>query len=159
MIALLLTACAAKPSVVPSQTDEIGFRIRGALVDFDRKVGGKWNAMVQEVTLDDGTHLVEAFRTEHVGGYVVDRHAWPTDVEVRSMKVYLAVIIEADWSPIGFCHLPQNMDGSVVTTVSKDFNRSHQLFHKTQGKIIAQSDEYLTWRIDGSPHRLVVESP
>ncbi len=156
---LMVAACSATP-VVPSQTDEIGFRIRGAIVDFDRKINGKWNAIVQEVTLDDGTHLVEGFRTDGTwDGFMVDRHAWPTLGEVRRMKVYLAVVEEADWSPYGFCHLPENMDGSVKTTVSKDFNGQHQMFHKTKGKITAQSDEYFTWRIDATSHTMLVQSP
>ncbi len=157
---LLICGCVASPEVVPSQTDEIGFRIRGAIVDFDRKVNGKWNAIIQEVTLDDGTHLVEGFRTDGTwDGFMVDRHAWPTQVEVRSMKVYLAVVEGVDWSPYGFCHLPQNLDGSVKTTVSKDFNFTHQQLHKTQGKIVSQSSEYFTWRITSVGHQMLVESP
>lgn len=159
LVAVLFAACASRP-VVPGQTDEIGFRINGVLVEFDRKVGGKWNALVQEVHLDDGTALVECFRIDPDSNtFIYDRHRWSSQVEQRDMKVYLAVVEGAHWTHNGFAHLPENMDGSVKTTVSKNFNAAYNWTHETRGKITARSDEYLTWRIDADAHRLVVEAP
>lgn len=159
LVAALFTACATRPPV-PGQTDEIGFRINGVLVEFDRKVGGKWNAIVQEVQLDDGSTLVECFRINpDARNFIYDRHEWSSETEVRTMKVYLAVVEGAHWTHNGFAHLPANMDGSVKTTVGKGFNASYQHLYETRGKITAASAEYLTWRIDGGAHRLVVEAP
>ncbi len=157
-VATFTTCCASPRPVVPNQTDEIGFRIRGVYVEFQREVGGDWNAGVQEIEFHDGTVLVECFKMEQ-WEYVYDRHLWSDSKAVRSMKVYLAVVDGVDWDHKGFAHLPQNKDGSLKTNVSAHFNFTYQQYHKTQGSVVKQSDEYMTWRIESdNPHRLVVEA-
>ena len=157
--ALIFAGCASRAPIVPHQTDEIGIRFTGLTLEFGRNVNGKWNSIVQEIRFDNGDVLVEAFSNQTMAGYVWDKHQWSSGGTGRSMKVYLAIVQGVDWSPNGFAHLPSNMDGSAVTTVGPSFNEDYQAHHRTTGRVVAQSDEWLTWRVDASDHRVVAEAP
>lgn len=149
---LLLSSCVATR---PAPADEIGFRITGIMVDFTRHGDGDWNAIVQEVVCADGKVLVECFRLSQ-GDSIQDRHTWSDASEARTMTVYLAKVEGVDWRG-RFAHLPQNMDGSLVTNIGLNFNAEYQRTHKTQGRIVARSEESFTWRFAATEHRLVVE--
>lgn len=157
LVMLLLSGCVATPRPVPSQTDEIGLRFSGVILQFDRKADGDWNAIVQEVS-GDGWSLVECFQIDK-GEIVTDKHTWGATTQVRSMRVYLAVVEDVDWNYKGFAHLPENMDGSMKTTVGPWFNESYQAAHETRGRVVKMSRESLSWRIESDGHHLVADSP
>lgn len=153
---LASVGCATQPRPDPHQTDEIGIAFTGVRLRFQREVGGHYNAMVQEISFDDGTILIEAFKLDN-GNTAWDSHTWGVGTEKRTMTCYLAQVDGADWNNIGFAHLPQNMDG-LKTNVSPAFNARYQAEHKTQGRIVRRSSETLVWTIDATEHRMVVEA-
>ena len=101
-----------------------------------------YSHIVQEITLYDGSVLIEAFLND---GWIVDRHYWPTRPERRYMKVYAANVVGMD-SRNGWGHLPDNGQG-LETTIDRDFNQTYQLFHKTTGSVTSRSAVATYWSI------------
>lgn len=110
---------------------------------------------------EDSRHLslVEAFRLQltavnrqgmHEYGLMPgqrDRHTAtlndvPADVVLirieRTVSAYVANVAGADFSELGFAHLPENEDGSLVSNVGRGFNADYQAAHETRGSV-AQS--------------------
>ena len=84
--------------------------------------------LVQEVYLGGGEWLVEVFEVGK-GCAVRDHHTATDSPHGRLMFVYPAEVEGVDWSN-GFAHLPENLDGSVKTSVGQMFNASYQLYGK-----------------------------
>jgi hypothetical protein len=101
--------------------------------------------------------LVEAFRIVHAGrdgqGHHVYRLA-PGQLDhhylrglrhsaagARALRIerlvfaYLARIEGADFTPLGFAHLPANESGNVTSAVSASFNANYQRRHATKGLV------------------------
>jgi hypothetical protein len=54
----------------------------------------------------------------------------------RVVRFYPAYVQEADWTTLGFAHLPQNRTGSIVTDIPDNFNESHQRGYDLKGKVV-----------------------
>ena len=157
LASVVLAGCVSRGATpVPSQTDEIGFRVTGVRVRFQREVGGDYNALCQEIRYGDGKILIECFKVGDKG-IIWDKHSWSSETEDRVMVCYLAKVEGADWNEFGFAHLPANMDG-VKTNVPPSFNAAYQLKHETRGRIVKRSSETLTWRFTSTGHELVIGS-
>lgn len=110
--------------------------------------------------------LVEAFRINRVGEtndnlvryrlqpFQRDRHyergyqslgPGIASAEVyRVVRYYAGFVRDADWTSLGFAHLPRNRDGSVVTNIPRNFNERHQRGYIIDGKI--EADDRLKGR-------------
>lgn len=114
--------------------------------------------------------LVEAFRLRPMGvddsgrhHYSIfagqsDRHSMrgldELSSDVKSVEIYrevfayVANVMDADFTPAGFAHLPTNEDGSLVSDIPKRFNEKYQNNHSTQGWVRNSGDARgLTYRI------------
>ena len=102
--------------------------------------------------------LVEAFKLSRVGrtedGEVIyrlpsfqrDRHyergylsVGPMIKQInvwRVVRFYPGFVEGADWTELGFAHLPQNRTGSMVTDIPENFNESHQRKHDHLGEVL-----------------------
>ena len=119
--------------------------------------------------------LVEAFRLRFAGldgsgryHYSIfagqsDRHSMrglddlPDDVTAveinRAVFAYVANVMDADFTPSGFAHLPENEDGNVVSDIPERFNENYQNSHATRGWVRNSGDSLgLTYTIN---YRLV----
>jgi hypothetical protein len=103
--------------------------------------------------------LVEAFRLNRVGvnkddlvryrlqPFQRDRHyergyqslgSGIARAEVfRVVRFYAAFVRDADWTSLGFAHLPGNRDGSVTTSIPRNFNERHQRGYIIDGQVEA----------------------
>jgi hypothetical protein len=99
-----------------------------------------------------------------------DRHSMkgmndlPDDVVAvrleREVFAYVADVENADFTPAGFAHLPQNEDGSVVSDIPDRFNENYQRNHTMQGWVRNSGDSLgLVYRITFRLIRTVDESP
>lgn len=111
--------------------------------------------------------LVEAFKLRRVGtgedGRVVyrlpsfqrDRHFERGYLSVgpmvktidvwRVVRYYPAYVEGADWTNLGFAHLPQARDGCLVTVIPPNFNESHQKAHAISGKVVQDDRRNASW--------------
>lgn len=111
--------------------------------------------------------LVEAFQISRVGadpdGFVRyrlkpfqrDRHyengyssLGPsiTRAEVyRVVRYYPAYVRDADWTALGFAHLPKNRDGSLHTDIPPSFNERHQRGYIIEGAIVQDDRQNQRW--------------
>jgi hypothetical protein len=102
--------------------------------------------------------LVEAFKLTRIGtdndGRVVyrlpsfqrDRHYERGYTSVgpmidtidvwRVVRFYPGYVDGADWTRLGFAHLPGNRDGSIITDIPANFNESHQRNHDLRGRVV-----------------------
>jgi len=102
--------------------------------------------------------LVEAFKLTRIGtdndGRVVyrlpslqrDRHFERGYMSVgpmiesidvwRVVRYYPGYVEDADWTRLGFTHLPQNRDGSILTDIPPNFNESHQRNYELRGRVV-----------------------
>lgn len=150
---LLLFGCVATKTV-PDSKGEIGIRISAVELVFENH--SEYTHIVQEIDLGNGVHLVESFRMED-GHRTTDRASWSSIKEFRTMKVYCANVTGADeWG--GFAHLPENMDGSVVTNIGPNFNRVYQRNHETKGRITKKSSNYFIWTLSSDGLNLSVRT-
>ncbi|MCC6573651.1 MAG: hypothetical protein IT462_07660 [Planctomycetes bacterium] len=77
----------------------------------------------------------------------------------RVVRYYPAFVRDADWSALGFAHLPGNREGTIRTDIPKNFNERHQRGYIIEGAILqddrARSHWYsmrYSWkREDGMP--------
>ncbi len=63
----------------------------------------------------------------------------------RVVRFYPAFIKDADWTPLGFAHLPQNRMGSIVTTIPDNFNETHQRKYLTTGEVLQDDRTRSHW--------------
>lgn len=151
---LLLAGCVSSTKTVPDSGGEIGIRISAVELVFENR--SDYTHIVQELDLGDGIYLVECFRIAK-GELITDRASWSSIREFRTMKVYCADVVGADeWG--GFAHLPENMDGSVVTNIGPNFNRVYQRYHETRGRIIKKSSNYFIWTLSSDGLNLSVRT-
>ena len=67
-------------------------------------------------------------------------------VEVyRVVRYYPAFVREADWSSLGFAHLPQNRTGTIRTEIPKSFNERHQRGYNIDGEILQDDRRVPRW--------------
>ncbi len=59
----------------------------------------------------------------------------------RKIRIYPAMVAGADFTFLGFAHLPENRDGSLQTHIPHNFNRSYQKNHETRGKVLVDDRE------------------
>lgn len=107
--------------------------------------------------------LVEAFKLSRVGrtegGEVVyrlpsfqrDRHyergylsvgPMVKQIDVwRVVRFYPGFVEGADWTDLGFAHLPENRTGSLITDIPENFNESHQRNHDHRGAVLQDHRE------------------
>ena len=57
----------------------------------------------------------------------------------RVVRFYPAYVEGTDSTHLGFAHLPQNRDGSIVTNIPENFNETHQKNYDTRG-LVGQCD-------------------
>ncbi|MBV6516277.1 MAG: hypothetical protein HPKKFMNG_01941 [Planctomycetes bacterium] len=55
----------------------------------------------------------------------------------RVVRYYPAFVRDADWTNLGFAHLPRNHDGSLVTNIPRNFNERHQRGYIIDGVVEA----------------------
>lgn len=111
--------------------------------------------------------LVEAFKLSRVGkdddGKVVyrlpsfqrDRHyergylsVGPMIKQVdvwRVVRFYPGYVKGADWTDLGFAHLPQNRETSMVTDIPENFNESHQRRYDIKGHVLQDDRDQSRW--------------
>jgi hypothetical protein len=111
--------------------------------------------------------LVEAFQLNRVGpddhGRIVyrlpsfqrDRHFERGYLSVgpaferidvwRVVRFYPGYVSGADWTPLGFAHLPQNRDGSIITDIPANFNESHQRAYQLKGRVEQDDRDRSRW--------------
>ena len=111
--------------------------------------------------------LVEAFRLHRVGtdrkGNVRyrlppmqrDRHfehgylsvgPMIKQIEVyRVIRYYPAFVEGADWTRLGFAHLPSNRDESIRTNIPDNFNENHQDSFIAQGRVVKDDRDKPRW--------------
>ena len=76
---------------------------------------------------------------ESVGPMIKQIDVW------RVIRFYPAYVQGADWTDLGFAHLPQNRTGSVVTDIPENFNESHQRKHELKGEIVQDDRTQSHW--------------
>jgi hypothetical protein len=54
----------------------------------------------------------------------------------RVVRYYPGFVEGADWTDLGFAHLPQNRTGNIVTDIPENFNESHQRNHVHTGAVL-----------------------
>lgn len=111
--------------------------------------------------------LVEAFKLRRVGldedGKVVyrlpsfqrDRHFERGYLSVgpmvktidvwRVVRYYPGYVDGADWTNLGFAHLPEAKDGCLKTVIPPNFNESHQKAHAISGKVVQDDRANAGW--------------
>ncbi|MCC7509235.1 MAG: hypothetical protein IT464_07655 [Planctomycetes bacterium] len=111
--------------------------------------------------------LVEAFKLTRIGsdddGRVVyrlpsfqrDRHYERGYLSVgpmiekidvwRVVRFYPGFVEGADWTTLGFAHLPQNRQASIVTDIPDNFNETHQRNHELKGSVLQDDRERGRW--------------
>lgn len=76
-------------------------------------------------------------RDRHFESGFQEAHPNLREVRVkRKVRLYPAVVEGADFTSLGFAHLPANRDGSVETRVPPEFNRRYQQSHMTRGRVL-----------------------
>ena len=58
----------------------------------------------------------------------------------RSVFAYVANVYNADFTPAGFAHLPENEDGNVVSDIPARFNEDYQNRYEMQGEVRGSGD-------------------
>ncbi|MCK6439378.1 MAG: hypothetical protein L6Q71_04170 [Planctomycetes bacterium] len=66
-------------------------------------------------------------------------------VVTRAIKLYPGVVENADFTLLGFAHLPSNRSGSVRTNIPANFNRGYQDDHQLRGTVLIDDGER-NWR-------------
>lgn len=111
--------------------------------------------------------LVEAFKLRRVGvddsGKVVyrlpsfqrDRHFERGYLSVgpmvktidvwRVVRYYPGYVEGADWTNLGFAHLPEARDGCLKTVIPPNFNESHQKAHAISGRVVQDDRAGAGW--------------
>ncbi|MBE7491917.1 MAG: hypothetical protein HS108_09225 [Planctomycetes bacterium] len=111
--------------------------------------------------------LVEAFRLRRVGvaedGKVIyrlpslqrDRHFERGYLSVgpmvktidvwRVVRYYPAYVEGADWTSLGFAHLPAAKDDCLKTVIPANFNESHQKNHALTGRVVQDDRKNAGW--------------
>jgi hypothetical protein len=111
--------------------------------------------------------LVEAFKLKRIGrddddrvvyrlpSFQRDRHyergylsVGPMIKQIdvwRVVRYYPGYVEGADGTELGFAHLPQNRDGSMVTDIPDNFNESHQRNHETKGRVVQDDRANSHW--------------
>jgi hypothetical protein len=54
----------------------------------------------------------------------------------RVVRYYPGFVEGADWTDLGFAHLPQNRTASIITDIPENFNESHQRNHIHAGAVL-----------------------
>lgn len=118
-------------------------------------------------TIRETLTLVEAFKLHRAGrrddGRVIyrlpsfqrDRHyergylsVGPMIEEIdvwRVVRFYPGFVEGADWTRLGFAHLPENRTGSLVTDIPENFNETHQSRYDHRGRILQDDRERARW--------------
>lgn len=111
--------------------------------------------------------LVEAFKLRRVGvdesGKVIyrlpsfqrDRHfergylsvgPMVKSVDVwRVVRYYPGYVEGADWTSLGFAHLPEARDGCIKTVIPPNFNESHQKSYALSGRVVQDDRRNAGW--------------
>lgn len=55
----------------------------------------------------------------------------------RVVRFYAGFVRDADWTSLGFAHLPGNRDGSLSTNIPRNFNERHQRGYIIEGHVEA----------------------
>ncbi|MBK9974360.1 MAG: hypothetical protein IPP14_06270 [Planctomycetes bacterium] len=63
----------------------------------------------------------------------------------RVVRYYPAYVDGADWTDLGFAHLPQTRNGALKTVIPGNFNESHQRSHRIQGRIVQDDRQSERW--------------
>ncbi len=63
----------------------------------------------------------------------------------RVVRFYPGYVENADWTALGFAHLPQNRSGSLITDIPENFNESHQRGHELKGAILQDDRDGARW--------------
>lgn len=102
---------------------------------------GKWVYTLEPFQRD--RHFEAGFATVQPGVKAIE--------VTRDVKLYPAMVENADFTFLGFAHLPRNRDGNVKTDVPPSFNRRYQERHETRGSILADDrDAGLNYHISYS---------
>lgn len=63
----------------------------------------------------------------------------------RVVRFYPGYVSGADWTSLGFAHLPENYDGSMITDIPSNFNETHQRVYALKGKVEQADRERARW--------------
>jgi hypothetical protein len=72
----------------------------------------------------------------------------------RVVRFYAGFVRDADWTSLGFAHLPRNHSGTLITNIPRNFNERHQRGYIIEGQVEADdranghiySMRYSWWR-------------
>jgi len=166
MVLLLLSGCTCIPNkIYPYHIEEdIGITLHNAYavnrlyhvyVKFWNRT--EYDYIIQEITLKDGTTIVECFKRCGYGLPIGQRdhhfssNPWPHDI--RHMIVYPGTVVNADLTKRGFAMLPSNKNGSVITNVNDYFNMRYRwraAVDPSSGKITHRPENGVLHEIRGS---------
>lgn len=92
---------------------------------------------------DDWVYSLEPFqRDKHFESGFEGTNEMVREITIkRDIRLYTAVVEGADFTLLGFAHLPGNKEGSIATAIPANFNRTYQESHKTQGRIVVDDRE------------------
>ena len=76
---------------------------------------------------------------ESVGPMIKQIDVW------RVIRYYPAFVEGADWTDLGFAHLPQNRTGVLVTDIPENFNEGHQRKHELRGEVMQDDRAKSRW--------------
>ena len=175
--ATVLVGCCFAPMAPIEQPDEspsVQMAVESSTADFTEfsvklkfyEWLGDFDCLVQEVFLPGGKVLVEVFMMEN-GQFLrcrIDHHRAEYEapfhgVYVRRMFLYPANVEGVDWSR-NFAHLPENKDGSVVTSIGSTFNEDYQKEHKTIGRVVDEDrSKGFWWGIEWTAGKVTVDIP
>lgn len=134
------------------ETRDKGFEIHLEFTEWSHHKG-----IIQEIELLslDGTvsyTLVEYFGTPNgvYGDTLYDRHRTTNaNYQIRRMRLYPATVEGIHLTSTRFGHLPQNRDGSMVTSIHPNFNKEYQDNYPTTGRVVDDDrDNSIFWGID-----------
>lgn len=164
ILAFLLLGCGGRgnTSLAPNAEEPIVLELVSLSIDDDHyeviieiKNFSEYDHIIQEVKLSDGSTLVECFHVQP-GDSIIDNHRDRIDDRDRRMIIYPGIVEGADWKS-AFAHLPQNHDGSAITTVGSAFNSVYQQNYETTGEVVEEFRDALTrWSIDYDDNQIVV---
>ncbi len=63
----------------------------------------------------------------------------------RVVRYYPAYVEGADWTNLGFAHLPEAKGGCLKTVIPPNFNESHQKSHAISGKVVQDDRANAGW--------------
>lgn len=169
-LALLLTflcvGCAATPVASFKLSDEVTLHVASMEATDDSFQAKVWfhedtehAEIIQEGRLHTGHTFVEKFAAN--SNTYTDTHYFHglrgEAKATRSMTVYAGMTVGTDETFAGFAMLPQNMDGSFISTIGPAwFNVKYNSKHRIAGAVVTESNIRGEWSLTWTTGQLLL---